>query len=331
MTSTIDDKDWDRQIAPITGALAPERLSPFPGRDGWLRPDGRPSPGLRAELRHIAGARNAWTLVSVYLMIVANAAVALTLGAWWWWPVAVLAAGSLFGRLYILHHEAAHALLFRRRRLNDFVMRWVLDLPAFGSGEDTYRRVHAAHHRDEFGPREPDLGLYARYPISRASMRRKLVRDGTGQSAWKVLRRPLGTLLIAGRRSRGARLLAGQALTFAVFWAASGRWWLYLVLWLLPNVTVWRVLNRLRALAEHAGMTRSGDRRRTTHHVRQGLIARAIIVPYHTGWHLAHHVDAGIPWRNLPKLHDELVAAGYLNGVTVWPNYRSLWRTLATG
>lgn len=329
MAATIDD--WDERIAPITGAMAPDDLPAFAGVDDRLRPDGRPAPALRAELRHIASWRNAWTVLTVYLMIVANAAVALWIDSLLWWPVAVLFAGSLFARIYILHHEAAHALLFRNRTLNDLTMRWVLDLPALGSGEDTYRRVHAAHHRDEFGPREPDLGLYARYPITRASLRRKLVRDGSGQSAWKLLKGPLLGIFSAGRRARSARFLAGQAAVFALFWAVSGRWWLYLVLWLLPNVTVWRVINRLRAIAEHGGMTRSDDRRRTTHHVRQGLLARTFMVPFHTGWHLAHHVDAGIPWRNLPRLHDELEAAGYLDGVTIWPNYRGLWRALAAG
>ena len=37
---------------------------------------------------------------------------------------------------------------------------------------------------------------------------------------------------------------------------------------------VTRVVNRLRAIAEHGGMQRSDDRRRTTHHVRQSLLAR---------------------------------------------------------
>jgi len=29
-------------------------------------------------------------------------------------------------------------------------------------------------------------------------------------------------------------------------------------------------------------------------------------VPYNTGWHLAHHVDSGIPFRKLPALHEEV-------------------------
>ena len=80
----------------------------------------------------------------------------------------------------------------------------------------------------------------------------------------------------------------------------AGRPELYLGLWLLPWMTSWRVINRLRSIAEHGGMERSDDRRRTTHHVEQSWAARFWMVPFNTGWHLAHHVDMGVPWRNLP-------------------------------
>ena len=59
-------------------------------------------------------------------------------------------------------------------------------------------------------------------------------------------------------------------------------------------------------------MTRSKDRRLTTHVVRQTRIARLMFVPYNTGWHLAHHVDMGVPWRHLPQLHAELVRSGWV-------------------
>ncbi len=82
------------------------------------------------------------------------------------------------------------------------------------------------------------------------------------------------------------------------------------VVWIGSWSTLWKFSNRLRAIAEHGGMERSADRRRTTHVIRQTPLARFCMVPYHTGWHLAHHVDMGVPWRNLPRLHDELVAVG---------------------
>ena len=37
--------------------------------------------------------------------------------------------------------------------------------------------------------------------------------------------------------------------------------------------------------------TAPSDAGATTHHVRQSLRARFWMVPFNTGWHLAHHVD----------------------------------------
>ena len=106
---------------------------------------------------------------------------------------------------------------------------------------DLYRRGHMAHHRDEMGPDEPDLDLYARYPITRASFRRKLTRYAFGNSGWKNLK----VLLIGATKPATRRIampiLGVQLLLFAAFWAAG---WpqLYLVLWLLPWMTSWRGL-----------------------------------------------------------------------------------------
>jgi fatty acid desaturase len=54
------------------------------------------------------------------------------------------------------------------------------------------------------------------------------------------------------------------------------------------------------------------------------------MVPLNTGWHLAHHVDMGVPWRNLPALHAELEAAGYVTPALTYPSYRALWQALSS-
>ena len=94
-------------------------------------------------------------------------------------------------------------------------------------------------------------------------------------------------------------------------------------------MTVYQVVNRLRAIAEHGGMTRSNDRRETTHHIQQGILARLFLVPLSVGHHLAHHVDSGVPFRNLPRLTRLLEEERYITDANTWPNYRSLWRALA--
>jgi fatty acid desaturase len=294
-----------------------------------LLADGRPAPDVRAHLRRIPAARNSLTVVVAWLQVLLVIVAAVRIDRWWVWPVAVVLMGRSFALLAILGHEAAHRLLFSRKRVNDRVGRWVLSYPGFVPF-DLYRRSHMAHHRDEMGPDEPDRALYAGYPIPRASFRRKLTRDALGSSGWKNLKALLKAATKPSSRRVALPILGVQVLLFAAFLAAG---WpqLYLVLWLLPWMTSWRVINRLRAIAEHGGMARSADKRQTTHHVRQRWSARFWMVPYHTGWHLAHHVDAGIPWRNLPRLHRELEAAGWATPALEWRSYTALWRALSAG
>ena len=103
------------------------------------------------------------------------------------WVVTFLLMGRAFALYAILGHEAAHRLLFSNRRANDLVGKWGLAYPAFVPF-DLYRRSHFAHHKDEMGPNEPDLNLYLGYPVTRASLRRKLRARRARVSGWKNLK-----------------------------------------------------------------------------------------------------------------------------------------------
>jgi fatty acid desaturase len=291
-----------------------------------LTASGKPVPGLRAELRRIDDVRNVGSVLLTWGQAAATIGAAIWLDNPVAWVAAFLLMGPAHARFAIIAHEAAHRLLFTSKRWNDLVGRWLLSYPALVPF-DVYRRAHFAHHREEFGPDEPDMNLYEGYPITRRSFRRKLRRDALGVSGWKNLRGLLRAFRSATARPVALRILAGQLLVAAPL-AAIGRPELYLFLWLAPWMTVWRVINRLRAIAEHGGMTASKDRRLTTHHVRQTWLARFVLVPFNTGWHLAHHVDMGVPWRNLPRLHRELVDSGWVAEGLTYPNYRALWRAL---
>lgn len=288
----------------------------------------RPVPEVRAELRRIPNLRNAVTVLGVFVQSFGVIALAVRINHPLAWILAFLLMGRAHALYAILGHEGAHRLLFSNKRLNDIVGKWFLAYPGFVAF-DVYRRAHMAHHKDEMGPDEPDRNLYQGYPITRASMRRKLTRDLFFISGYKNLKG-----LWFALRKRSSRKVASQiVLVQLVIWAGlalAGHPWLYPLLWLAPWMTVWRVINRLRAIAEHGGMTRSDDRRLTTHVVRQSLWARFWMVPYNTGWHLAHHVDMGIPFRNLPKLHDELVRSGWVTTELEHRSYIALWRSLAS-
>jgi fatty acid desaturase len=190
-----------------------------------------------------------------------------------------------------------------------------------------YRRAHFAHHRDEMGPDEPDASLYAGYPVPADSWRRKLVRDAVGISAYKNFRVLFGA--IRKRRSEALQIAALHLVMIGVSVAIMRP--LMYVVWIASWSSLWRVSNRLRSIAEHGGMIRSTDRRETTHVIRQSLLARYWMVPYHTGWHLAHHADMAVPWTQLPRLHDELVASGWITPEIEYPSYRAFWKACSSG
>jgi len=288
-----------------------------------LNERGRPIGPLRSELYRINNLANAGHVLGIWIQSVGVICLAL----WTHHPVAWVTAFLLMGRAHarfaILGHEAAHRLLFSHRRINDWVGAWLVAYPSFVP-IDAYRRGHMAHHKEEFGPNEPDLALYSGYPITKASWHRKLRRDCFGNSGWKNLRGLLGAFRSSTSRPVAVRIGVCQVALFVGF-TVAGYPLVWPLLWLLPWMTVWRVINRLRAIAEHGGMQHSEDRRLTTHHVRQSLSARFWMVPFNTGWHLAHHVDIGVPFNHLPRLHRELEAAGWITPELAYPSYRAFW------
>ena len=329
MTATSANPSHDELVVTMTGGMAPSDVPPFAGSDR-LRPDGRPRSAFRAELRRIANVRNAISTAASLALPAVVVAVVVAIGHWAAVVVAMPLMAIFQNRLFILHHEASHRLLFTSRRWNDLIGITIVGWLAFGTGSHSYRRGHSNHHRDEFGPKEPDFLLYSFYPISRASMRRKITRDLLGVSAFRVLRPRITGLAKPKYLVNSLRFFAGQAFVLALFWLA-GHPWLYLLLWVLPYLSFYQLLNRLRAIAEHAGLTRSPDRRVSSHHIQQSWLPTLIMVPYGIGWHLAHHVDSGIPFRNLPAFTRALEEDGYITPGLTWPSYRALWQALASG
>jgi len=291
-----------------------------------LNERGMPTRQLRDELRQIPDGRNVVAVVSTLVQSFGLVIAAAFVDTWWSYVIAFVLMARGHVCLNILAHEAAHRLLFSNRRANDWVGRFLMAYPSY-QAMLAYRRAHFAHHRDEMGPNEPDASLYAGYPIPPDSWRRKLTRDAVGISAYKnfkVLIRAIGK-----GKPEALQILAVHVVMLGasvVFMRP-----LAYVVWIASWSTLWRVSNRLRAIAEHGGMIRSSDRRQTTHVIHQSLIARYWMVPFHTGWHLAHHVDMGVPWSKLPKLHEELVASGWVTPEIEYPSYRAFWRTASSG
>jgi fatty acid desaturase len=294
-----------------------------------IQPNGRPTPDLRARLRHIPNLRNAFSVLSIYLQAAVIIWAAIRLHHPLAYAIAFILMGRSHAQCLALMHESVHRLLFRNRSLNDAVGRWLLGYPSF-TNSDGYRHVHMAHHREEFGPHEPDIPLYANYPITRASFWRKMRRDALGATGFKMLRGQLQGMFskVDLQRLTQRKIFLVQCVLFVTCTVLINPF-AYVFFWLLPYLTVWRVMNRLRSIAEHGGLRADDDRRVTTHSVRQHFIARALFVPFNLGWHIAHHADAGIPFRSLPEYHRQLRDAKYVTGGYEYSSYFGIWKALS--
>ncbi|MCU0939428.1 MAG: fatty acid desaturase family protein, partial [Burkholderiaceae bacterium] len=271
--------------------------------------------------------RGLWLVAHCWSVI----GVAMVMGVLWplTIPLAVLIIGTRQLGLFILMHDAAHGLLHPNRRLNDAVARWFCS-----SSLGEYRPYHLQHHRYVQQTEDPDLGLSAPFPISRASLRRKLLRDLTGQTFYKQRLAPLFAAAVKSssleRNSqelvRGWRFVIGNALGFAVF-AAAGLWWVWLLMWLLPMATWLPLVTRIRNIAEHALVGRDqADPLRQARTTQANLVERALLSPYWVNYHLEHHLFTQVPCWKLPQAHALLQQRGVTARMEVQPGYATVLR-----
>ena len=277
------------------------------------------------------------------LVLHAWALIAGSMALFAWWPnpftflLGVMVIGGRQLGLAILMHDAAHGLLFANRRLNDGLGTWLCAWPVFTSLA-LYRPYHLQHHRFTQQAEDPDLGLSAPFPISRASLRRKIVRDLTGQTAFQrrgeQIRRALGPadaslaarLASLWRKEKGS--LSMNVLLFAVL-AVAGYWWLYPVMWLLPLATWYQLISRIRNIAEHAVVPDNDDPLRNTRTTQANPLERLLLAPYWVNFHFEHHLFMFAPCWRLPAAHQALLAAGRKHEMELQPGYLAVLR-LAT-
>ena len=106
---------FDSSAAIRLGGMTPAEETFQPGNATELvRPDGRPTPEFRSELRKVSNIRNAFTIIVLYGQTIAILVIAVRLG-WWAWPVAFILMGRAHAQFAALMHEAAHRLLFTNK------------------------------------------------------------------------------------------------------------------------------------------------------------------------------------------------------------------------
>jgi fatty acid desaturase len=296
--------------------------------------------------------RSPWRATAAVLEDVAVIAAALA-AALYYWPnplvilLSIILVGTRQHALFVIAHDAAHYLLYETRWLNDAVGRACAMVQ--GLSMCTYRVIHRLHHNNLYGELDPDTALHGGYPRGRAYLVKKLLKDLCGLTAWKtyayflggapalntatnVAVRPLDDtsekLRREARHDRNAVIFFHVAALAMFAW--SGYLVQYLVLWILPLVTVVQAILRLRAIAEHGATT---DFSSPLTAARTNVLPRWLewlIFPHRVNYHIEHHLYASVPHYHLPRLHREMAGRGMLEGAEVVPFRVTLGKVFAS-
>ncbi len=276
--------------------------------------------------------------VKAFAMLFANWACIFAIFAFayiWPNPISiVLAMALLAGRqlgLAVLMHDAGHNLLFETKSLNQFFGQWfcanaiLQDLPSYANG-------HLNHHKMAGTPEDPDLKNYQHYPITKASFIRKIKRDLSGQTGWKLLKlvlRAASGIFVRGKRKNAMPFIQEffvQLVLLAVLTLTMSAW-LYL-LWIGSWLTFYMLIVRLRQVAEHAAVEDLLDKdpRKNTRTTIPNLLERVFIAPNYVNYHLEHHLFIGVPCYQLGNLHRHLQSAGAYSDTKIAYGYRQVLR-----
>lgn len=272
----------------------------------------------------------AWLVLHCWAVIISAMAVFAI------WPnpltfgLGVIIVGSRQLGLSILMHEAAHRTLFKTPALNDFVGQYLL---AYPSGTDlfAYRKYHLVHHRYTQQDNDPDLVLSAPFPVSKASLRRKLFRDLTGQTGIKQRVFQIQAAMGGQKSSVGTKGFVISNLIVLVICAALGVWWLYFALYLFPMLTWFQAVLRIRNIAEHAVVSREVNPLKNSRTTYANFLERALVAPYWVNYHIEHHAYIFIPCYALKNTHKQLIKNGYGDDLNVLPNYSQVLKLASTG
>ncbi len=280
-----------------------------------------PAPFLSPEQDAFLRERSDW--MGAYLVLHAWGIIVLAMAFFIAWPnplsfvVAVVVIGGRQLGLAILMHDAAHRALFKNTRLNDTLGAFLCGWPV-GASLTLYRPYHLSHHRHTQQAEDPDLVLSAPFPITPSSFWRKMRRDLLGITGYQrrmaTFRSEMGNSPSFWHRLH--KLVAAEKFFFlthlALFaaLAAAGVWWAYFALWLLPLLTWYQVISRIRNIAEHAVVSDNHDRLRNTRTTAANAFMRLVLAPYWVNYHLEHHLFVFTPCWKLPAAHRLLIAQG---------------------
>lgn len=228
-------------------------------------------------------------------------------------PLTILAGIVILGGrqlgLGVINHDCAHHAFFKNPKVDEFVGHWFAGAP-MNTSLKAYRAYHLKHHKFAGTPDDPDIVFVKNYPVSRSSLKRKFMRDFTGQTGFRDTMRDLRKFKL----SRNYPWVLFHVVLLAAV-TLAGAPWAYLMWW-AARLFVYPAIVRLRQIGEHGtALDRTSlDARLNTGTTVAPFWQRVIVAPNDVNYHLEHHLLASVPPYRLGRLHRLLAERGYYDG-----------------
>ncbi|MGN6475017.1 MAG: fatty acid desaturase family protein [Mycobacteriales bacterium] len=243
--------------------------------------------------------------------VIAGAFAATTIWSRWWvYVIAFLAISSRQQALLNVEHDCIHASFTRNKR-RDQIIGIVVCASPVGSPWHDSRARHLAHHRLITTAEDPDLPLHdTADKATKWALARYFGLGLLGGYAVQVFLSGAPSTVPTKQRLQDWRnLTIAQVVLWGSIWLATGEWWLYLVLWVLPIVTLTAGCHLLRSFIEHAVLTdERPEHDNLLVSITSNPVERAFVAPFNMNYHAEHHLYPAVPARRLPDLRSALAS-----------------------
>lgn len=275
--------------------------------------------------------------LSEWAVILGCFALCIAVPRWWVWLGAATLVGCRQHGLLVLMHEAVHGQFHRRPRVNDRLANVLCAWPLYISTA-AYRASHLQHHRALHSPQDPDWVMRHDRPewgFPMAPLRLLWVVGSLGvgrgvisffQGNRRMAQVSESVLAVEEQGTERAVRIGFAVVPFVLAWAL-GVLPLFLVVWVLPILTVLPVLVRLRVIGEHYGM-RADSVFSSSRDWSAGPVLDWLLVPWGIRVHRVHHLYPGVPFHQLLRLRATLAEDPVIGEHFELQGPRAVWRDL---
>lgn len=249
--------------------------------------------------------------------------------------LAIIVIGARMHALAILMHDASHYRFMKNRYWNDLITDITTMYPLFLTIEK-YRINHLAHHKHLNTEEDPDWVSKLpkkefQFPKTKQEfilgiLSYFLLIQGIKDAVWFVTRfNVFGANKNPTKKSSQLSQLLFYGLLITVL-SVFSLWTFFLLFWIIPYFTTFLMFQYIRSVSEHFGDLEYDHLLSSSRTVKTNAIERFLIAPHNVGYHIEHHLYPGVPYYNLPKLHQLLLETpiyqkhahltkGYMSGV----------------